>query len=392
MVRERLAAQGNDGPSRHYFGFNTQDPQTKMAEELRVFMGRRLDCAQCHNHPFEAWSQDQFWGMAAFFGRVNTVKEPSLGDVADVIYDDPAGLEVAFGVKDKSRKVLNPRTQVEVPPTFLDGNVLPQEKRGDLRLALAKWITSHPYFAEATVNRMWSYFFGRGIVEPVDDFRSTNPPTHPALLSALARDFRDHGYDLRRLIRTVVSSRTYQLSSEANETNRDDEINYSHEIPRPLDAEVLLDAISYVTGVPEIFEHQTNQDYPGTEPAGTRAINLREPDIYPSRFCDMYGRSLRLQPPERSVKPNLIQALHTLAGSTYNDKISAPGGRIDQLLKSGRTDDDMVEELYLLALSRFPSDGEKSKLRQLMSDGQRKDGLQDLVWALISSREFSENH
>jgi hypothetical protein len=392
MARERIAAQGDDGPSRHYLSFNTQDPQTKMAEEVRVFMGRRLDCAQCHNHPFEAWSQDQFWGMAAFFGRVNTVKEPSMGEAADVIYDDPAGQEVAFGVKDKSRKVLNPRTQVEVQPTFLDGRILTEDKRGDLRMELATWMTSHPYFAEAAVNRIWSYFFGKGIVEPVDDFRSTNPPTHPALLSALAVDFQNHGYDLKHMIRTIVSSRTYQLSSETNETNQGDEINYSHSVPRPLDAEVLLDAISYVTEVPEIFEHQTNQDDPGTEPPGTRAINLREPDIYPSPFCDMYGRSLRLQPPERPAKPNLIQALHMLAGSTYADKIAQPGGRVDQLVKSEESEAKVIEELYLIALSRFPTAREQAKLRSLISEGPRKAAVQDLVWALISSREFSETH
>ena len=394
MARERLAAQGYNGPSRHYFGFTAKDPETRMAEEVRVFMGRRLDCAQCHNHPFEAWSQNQFWGLAAFFGRMNIVKFGPQDDAyGSVLYDDPKGVEVAYGEKGKSRKTLHPRTKMEVQPTFFDREVLPATKREDLRLELAKWMTSHPYFAEATVNRMWNHFFSRGIVEPVDDFLSTNPPTHPDLLRALAQDFREHGYDLKDLMRKIVSSRTYQLSSQPNETNRDDQINYSHSIPRALDAEVLLDAISHITGAPEIFEHRTDNDYPGTAPPGTRAINLRESDIYPHRFSDMYGRSLRYSVPERKVTPNLVQALHILVGSTYTDKISGPGGRVDQLLKAGRSDAELIEELYLLALSRFPAEKEKAKLLRVISQGSsRKETIQDLTWALVSSREFAENH
>ena len=160
-------------------------------------------------------------------------------------------------------------------------------------------MTSHPYFAEAAVNRVWSSFFGRGIVDPVDDFRSTNPPTHPELLEKLAQDFRDHGHDLRHLMRLIVTSRTYQLSSVPNETNKDDLLNYSHAMSRPLDAEVLLDAIPDITGVPEVFSTavDTNASGAGQAPIGTRAINLHQSDVYFSRFLDLYGRPNRLTRP-----------------------------------------------------------------------------------------------
>ena len=164
-------------------------------------------------------------------------------------------------------------------------------------MELAKWVTSHPFFAEAAVNRMWGYFFARGIVDPVDDFRSTNPATHPELLRALADDFKQHQYDLKHLIGTIVRSRTYQLSSVPNDTNKDDVINYSHSLPRALDAEVLLDAISALSGVPEVFTRATGTG--GRDPAGTRAIISSDTDSYPSRFLDMYGRPDRMMIPQR---------------------------------------------------------------------------------------------
>ena len=212
-----------------------------MAEEIRVFLGRRLDCAQCHNHPYENWSQDQFWGLAAFFGR--TFK---MGDTGNeyVIFEHPMNEELGNKDVNGSLKMYHPRTKAELKPTLLDGTVITAPGRQNPRKVLADWIVRHPYFAEAAVNRMWSYFFGRGLVDPVDDFRSTNPPTHPELLARLAQDFRDHRHDLRRLIRLIVTSRTYQLSGRPEDSNRDDRTNYSHAQPRALDAEVLLDAIS----------------------------------------------------------------------------------------------------------------------------------------------------
>ena len=391
LAGERIAAQGHGGPTPHFFPYSeVRNPEQKMAEEVRVFMGRRLDCAQCHNHPFEAWSQDQFWGLAAFFGRLNAARfgKRDITLYGSVLYDDPDGQEVDYGVVGKSGKVIHPRTQQEVLPALLDGTVLPEADRADLRKKLAEWVCSHPWFAEAAVNRMWSYFFGRGIVDPVDDFRLANPPTHPDLLSALAKDFRDGGYDLKHLMRNIVSSRTYQLSSQPNETNREDRINYSHAMARSLEAEVLLDAISSVTGVPEVFSNETS-----TLPQGTRAIDVKEPDVYPSRFLEAYGRPNRHAVPERNGEPNLAQALHMLAGPTYTEKLSKEGGRVDRLLKSAASDREVIESLYLAALSRFPTHKERSTLETwLQQRSSRKEAFLSLLWGLISSREFSENH
>ena len=390
MARERIAAHGYNGPSRYFeHSGETAAFEKKMAEQFRVFWGRRLECAQCHNHPYEAWTQEQFWGLAAFFAKVTSTN----WNVAQVIFDDPDGTEDNYGEGAKTSvsfvKATNPRTKKEVEPRFLDGRVLPQQARADLRMELAKWMTAHDNFAEASVNRMWGYFFARGIVNPVDDFRSGNPPTHPDLLAALGRDFREHGYDLKHLIRTIVNSRTYQLSSVPNETNQHDEIDYSRALPRPLDAEVLLDSISILTGVPEVFEITSQKEM---APPGTRAIGLILPARYPSRFMDVYGRPFRDSVVERDVKPSLPQALDILVGSTYTKKLSREGGRLDRLLKSGRSDREIIEELFLAALSRMPSEEEVAGVEKLASRRSKQQAMEMLLWALISSREFAYNH
>ena len=192
----------------------------------------------------------------------------------------PSGRKPDFGELPDTVKVIHPRRKQIVRPAFLDGQAISSEGNGHPRREFAGWVTAHPYFAETLVNRMWGYLFGRGLVDPVDDFRSTNPPTHPDLLQALAEDCRLHGYDLKQILRRITRSRTYQLSSIPHESNREDTLNYSHFIPKPLEAEVLLDAISQVSGVPEIFENGQG----GQAPLGTRAIQLEVPDIYPSEF------------------------------------------------------------------------------------------------------------
>jgi hypothetical protein len=393
IAMERIAAQGYSAPSRHYLPYLVlPPPQDAMAEQVRVFMGRRLDCAQCHDHPYEQWSQDQFWGMSAFFGAMFKLG----GNPASVIFDNPGGKEIAADIAGaKDYRVLHPRTRQEVVPALLDGRQIPYTPTNFPRMELAKWMTSHPFFAEATVNRMWSYFYGRGIVDPVDDFRSTNPATHPQLLHRLANYFADSGYDLKKLMRLIVQSRTYQLSSRTNATNEEDLVNYSHALPRPLDAEVLLDAISDVTGVQETFSTAIpDAKGPGGHaPAGTRAIQLKETDIYYSPFLDLYGRPNRFSVPERNAKPNLSQALHMLAGTTYNDKLLEKGGRIDGWLTRGSSDKEVVEEIYLAAFSRMPTPEESTELIKLLGQTpDRKEGLRELVWAVISSREFAENH
>lgn len=393
MARERLVAQGYDGPSRHFLPYNVIGPPGEtMAEEVRVFFGRRLDCAQCHNHPYEAWSQDQFWGMAAFFGRVF-----KMGDTGTeyVIFDHPLDEPMGNGDVNGSLAMHHPRTKAELKPVLLDGTAVNASGRENPRKALADWMVRHPFFAEAAVNRMWSYFFGRGIVDPVDDFRSTNPPTHPELLAALAGDFRKNNHDLRRLIRTIVTSRTYQLSGVPEESNREDRTNYSHAMPRPLDAEVLLDAISDVSGVPETFSTGVSDlaKASGQAPVGTRAITLREPDLFYSRFLELYGRPNRLTLPERSPAANLGQALHMLSGSVYNEKLDAPQGRLQRLAAGGKSDREIIEEIYLAAYTRLPDAAEAGRLEKLIAARpDRMAALKDFVWAVLCSREFAENH
>ena len=384
MARERLDAQGRDRPSRHYFENNSQ-PERILSEELRVYTGRRFDCAQCHDHPFEPWSQDQFWGLAAFFGNLDFI------GYYDIAFDNPAG---GYGDKGKAGPLKHPRKKTVVQPAFLDGTVLPEELRPNQRRELAKWLTSHPYFAEAIVNRVWGYFFGRGIVDPVDDFKASNPATHPELLDAVAADFRENGHDLRRLIRLIVQSRTYQLSSRPNRNNRDDRINYSHYLPRPLEAEVLLDAISQVAGVPEVF-HEKPESPGGQPPVGTRAIQLKAPVRYFSHFLDLYGRPMRYALPERDAGPSVSQALHLYAGKTYTEKLTREGGRISRLLQDGMGQGDMIEELYLASLSRLPTGDEKDQLEGVLAGITKLDRKQmfaDLAWALLTSREFAYNH
>lgn len=393
VARERIAAIGYSAPSRHFLpNGEVRYPQNKMAEEVRVFLGRRLDCAECHNHPFEAWSQDQFWGLAAFFGRMNLVGGRG-EEVGTVIFEDPTGQEVDLFVKGRSRKVLHPRTREEVFPAFLNGSLLPETARADPRVKLAEWITAHPYFAEAAVNRLWSCFFGRGIVEPVDDFRAANPATHPGLLAALAKDFREHDHDLRRMIRTIVGSRTYQLSSRPNRTNREDRTHYSHALPRALDAEVLFDAIASVTGVPLILEQESYGDGEGRMPPGTRAINVKLPDIFRSRILDNYGKAPRSMLPEKRPRPNLGRALHSLAGSTFTGHLAREGGIIDRLIGGGGADREVIEELYLRALVRFPEEEEREQLEAMVGrHPSRRQALEDLLWGLLNSPEFYHNH
>ncbi len=384
IARERISAQGYAGPVMHYQSVDEfKSPQVNMAEEVRVFLGRRLDCAQCHNHPYEPWSQDQFWGMAAFFGRMTR-----LGDQYDFVLIDYPGGHGEFG---KGIKIVHPRTKRDVEPKFLDGSSVPATQASDPRMSLAEWMTSpqDPYFAEAAVNRMWSYFFGRGFVNPVDDFRITNPPTHAALLRALSAEFRQHGYDLKHLFRLILQSRTYQLSHTPNESNKNDASNYSRAYSRPLDAEVLWDAINQFADVKEGSEHWRG----ARASRRTRAIDLVTPDLFPAQFLEVYGQPNRLMVPERKMDANLGQALHILAGSTYTSRITGPGGRVDRAVKSGASNREIIEDFYLAAVSRFPTLEEQTEIEAwITARPSRREALEDLVWSMVASREFAYNH
>ncbi len=386
MARERVASQGNGGPTRHFIksvSGEVMRPHEKMGEDVRVFLGIRLDCAQCHDHPYETWTQDQFWGITAFYGHLTRIRTPS------VFMDDISGNEE----QPEGPKVIHPRRRQEVVPSFLDGS--PASATGvNPRELLADWMTApeNPYFSRAIVNRVWANFFGKGLVEPVDDFRPGNPPSHPELLEALAEDFRRSGFDLKHLMRTIARSGTYQLSGDFNPTNREDEINHSRALPRRLDAEILLDAISQVTGIEEAFAVH-NYVRGGTEPKGTRAIEL-VPEVTPSQFLEVYGRPVsRDSMPWRDYRSTLRQALHLLVGSTYTTKIGAEGGRVDRLLSAGASDQEIVRELYLAALSRYPTAEEEARLQALIEGApSRRKGVENLAWGLLASRQFTYNH
>ena len=384
MAVERVAAQGYGAPTKNFFlAGEPIVPAKMMAEHVRVFLGRRLDCAQCHDHPYENWTQEQFWGLTAFYGGLSELVE------GHIVLDTLGGAHVD---RREDRTVIHPRTDRPMLPTFLDGSRLPQEQWLDPRLELARWMTCHPYFSEAAVNWIWGYFFGRGIVDPVDDFRTTNPPTHPKLLAELAREFRDRGYDLQGLMRTVVQSRTYQLSAEPNPSNKGDRLHYSRAQARPLEAAVLLDAVSRATAVEEEFILH-NIVGGGKAPPGTRAMQMI-PDLCPSTFMEVYGQSMRKTPASGNPAPNLRQALHIWAGPAYTSKISKPGGRLDHLLEKGASDEEIIEEFYLASLTRFPTTQEQTQLLGFLEKrgARRKETLEGLLWALISSREFAYNH
>ena len=392
VARERVSSQGYSAASRHYLPYLVvPPPENMMGEQVRVFLGRRLDCAQCHDHPYERWTQNQFWGMTAFFGSMFKLG----GNPESVIFDHPNGMEVAPDVPSPTdKRVRNPRTGEAVDPVLLDGTRVAHTPTNYPRGELARWMTSHPYFAEAAVNRMWSYFFGRGLVEPVDDFRSNNPPSHPKLLRQLARYFEENDYDLKQLFRLIVRSGTYQLSSSNRETQPADLPTYAYAPSRPLEAEILLDAICDVTGVPEHFPVPAFSGVgDGAAPRGARAVQLKEPDVYASSFLDIFGRPTRFSVPERDSEPMLSQALHILVGSTYNDKLWAEGSRVYDHFQSGTSDGEIIADLYLAAFSRYPTRAESDELSTLIArTPDRGQALRDLQWAILSSREFAENH
>jgi hypothetical protein len=286
---------------------------------------------------------------------------------------------------DFKRQFKNPDTKRVYWPKPLDGPVFAVTNETDRRELLADWITSpkNPFFARAIVNRMWRNFMGRGLVEPVDDFRITNPPTNEPLLDALAKDFVEHGYDLHQLIRRITASRAYQLSSKPNDANRDDKMAYSRHYSRRLTAEQLLDSVSQSTGVPELYTSL----YPGT-----RATQLPEPEIE-SYFLEVFDRPSRQLICERKQPPTLNQSLHLISGDTVQKKISDPHGVLSKMVHESRPPREIVEELYLRTLSRYPDAEERANAEAgVAKASDPKQGLEDVFWALLNAKEFLYNH
>jgi hypothetical protein len=336
-------------------------------------MGVRIQCAKCHTHPFERWTQDDYWSNAAFFSRLGTKTSQEFGLFGreTVIHLRPAG------------EVSHPRKGGVLKPRPLGGDVM--DDPADRRKKLAEWLTAkgNPYFARNLANRFWAYTMGRGLVEPVDDIRETNPPSNPELLDALAADLEKHDFDLKHLLRTIFRSRAYQLSSAATAGNRADASNAHHTryTRKRLTAEQLADAIDDVTG--------TREKYPGL-PLGTRAIQLPDTRVR-SFLLDVFGRPPRQVTCEceRASRPNLAQALHLLNGGFLNRKIEAPTGRVAALVKAKTPPSEMVEELYLAALGRPPAARERAAgLAALKRAATPAEGAQDLMWVLINRREF----
>jgi hypothetical protein len=367
LVRDLLTAEGDAssfGPPN--FHRLTEDPRDMGEFVSGALLGVQIACARCHAHPFAAWTQDDYYGFAAFFARTKH-------DGPDVFTSDRG-------------EVQHPKTGKDVAPRELGSasDAVLGWTGGDRRAALAAWVTApqNPHFARAIVNRVWKHLLGRGIVEPVDDLRVTNPPANPALLDALAADFVAGGYDLRRLIRTLAQSRTYQLSSRSTPDNALDDRLFSRAYPRPLPAQVLADAVAQATGVPD--------EYPGHRP-GTRAVQLGDART-PSYSLDVLGRCTRDGACEAQPRGGgLSQALHLINGSTINAKLR--GGVIDSLLGEDRSDAEIVDELYLRTLSRFPDERERAHCKKVFASAtDRREATEDLLWALLNSREFVYNH
>ena len=326
----------------------------------------RMECAQCHHHPFEKWSQDDFYGLAGYF---NGLERKVIAQGRILVYH--AGLK-------ETRIPLSNKAVLTRP---LDVKIF-TENGTDPRKALAQWLVAsdNPWFARLIGNRLWKHFLGKGLVEPEDDLRSTNPPTNEPLLALLTRHVVQTKFDLKDLMRFILNSRTYQLSSVTNSTNVDDEQNFSHHYVKRLPAEVLLDAIGQVTGEPESFAGR---------PRGTRAIELWDNRL-PSYFLEIFGRPERTSPCEcgRSSEPTMSQALHLMNAPEVETKIASPTGRIARLMQSNLSEDAVVSELCLTAVGRMPRESERLVAQKLFASSPRPQAAEDFLWSLLNSYEF----
>jgi hypothetical protein len=377
FARTLLTGRGGtySNPESSFYRIARQ-PEVAMETTTQLFLGVRFMCNKCHDHPFEQWTQSQYYGLSAFFAETGIKAGKKPGD--EVVYEHPGEGEVKHP---KTGKVVN----ASFP--FKYGVELSKGPVSSKREELADWLTNakNPYFAKAVTNRVWSYFFGRGIIDPVDDIRASNPPSNPELLTALTDEFVKSGFDLKRLIRTIVTSRTYQLSVEANAWNSDDGINFSHQSPRRLNAEQLLDSITVATGSALKFEGV---------PAGFLASQLPDPKVNEGGFLDLFGRPPRESPCEceRRSEVSLSQALNLVNGPTITEAVADSSGRIALGIAAAVSDQALVEELYLAALSRFPNDDDLKLVRTFMDGaGDKKEKYQDLLWALINSPAFLFN-
>jgi hypothetical protein len=382
IVRDLLTASGStfSNPPANYYRI-AKDPQNLAETTAQLFFGIRMQCAKCHNHPFERWTQDDYYSLAAFFARVKETRDPTQPGTG------PMAPGSAIVYLDRSGEVVQPRSGRVMPPKFMDGPVAAVGPGQDRRAVLAAWLTrgDNPFFARSVVNRIWFHLNGRGIVDPVDDFRDSNPSANDELLDALARDFVAHGFDVKHIVRVIMNSRTYQLSAQSNDFNKDDSKYFSHAVTKLLTAEQLLDALCDVTEMPE--------KYPGL-PAGTRAIQLPDGENnHP--FLKTFGQPARelACECEREGDSNLAQALQLINGPTVNEKLRAPTNRLGRLLAKKLSDKDILQELYLATLSRPPAGEEvQAALDHVAKAPDKRKAWEDVQWALLNAKEFLFRH
>lgn len=388
FVRELLLAEGSTyrNPAANYYAV-LREPDKITEDVSQTFLGVRFNCAKCHDHPFEKWTQNQYYQFGAFFSRL-AIKRGTLG--SEVIRNqtgDPmrvTGEEIVY-VNYHGGEVTHPKTGQNVAPKVPFGEAKDVPDDPERRRAFVEWLTSkdNPLFAKAMANRVWSYFFGRGIIDPVDDIRASNPPSNPALLDALTAHFVTSGFDVRRLMAAICKSRTYQLSIHKNRWNADDDLNFSHAIPRRLSAEQMLDAIAVATGTRPKFKDV---------PVGLRAVELPDGMVKGNDFLALFGRPKRQSACEceRTSNVSLAHALNLINGAALGDAVQASDSRIAKLAACEPDDQKLVEEIYLSCLNRPPT-SEEVRAVDLAAGASRLEAAQDLAWALLNSPAFLFN-
>lgn len=386
FARELVTATGStlDNGAANFYVLH-QDPLDAAETVSVAFLGMSINCARCHNHPLEKWTNDQYYAMANMFSRVRGKDGSGAGN--RIIFPVAAG------------ELTQPRTGKPQPPQPLDGQVVPMDSPEDRRQKLADWLVApeNPYFSRAVTNRVWANFFGVGLVESVDDLRLTNPPSNPELMNAAARYLVDHKYDLKALMRAILQSSTYARSSMPVAGNETDGRFYSRYYPKRLMAEVMLDAISQVSGTPTDFFTRVDRNAKASYdyPKGFRALQLPDANVN-SYFLQSFGRAERIITCEceRSSEPSMVQVLHISNGDTVNKKLAAAGSRVEKLLAAKTSDGKIIDEAYLAALTRYPTEAEKSQLLAALSeagDSDKRVVVEDLFWSVLSSKEFLFN-
>ena len=388
MVREIVTANGStlENGAANFYALH-DDPANMAETSTQAFLGMSINCAKCHNHPMEKWTNDEYFGFANLFARVRSKSGPGDGD------------RIIFAAS--SGDINQPLRGKPQPPKPLDGAPLSLASPDDRRQALAEWLTSakNPYFARSIVNRIWAHFYGVGLIEKPDDLRVTNPASNEKLLSATAGYLIEQSFDLKALMRTLLQSETYQRSSQPLPGNRQETRFYSRYYPRRLSGEVMLDAFSQVTQVPTEFQvdlRNANAGLGRKYPAGIRALQLPDTRVF-SYFLKTFGRPDREKTCEceRSAEPSMAQALHIANGDTVNQKLSQKTSVVGKALLAAEAPAQLIEQAYLSALGRFPTDTERSRMTQAVVDAasdERRQALEDVYWALLSSKEFLFNH